>query len=248
MLFNKITPSGGLIVPFQAQNTDFQTQSDQGIKVKEICNDQEDNDGDGQLDCYDSDCVSDTICEACVYMTEYDADTVRLAQGKLQSVCYCGDAIVQKQEQCESDANCPSGLFCNRCQCVTEEKQQWDVLVSIRSSSQPVKNNDTVVYKVQVENQSNLPIDKLSIVDDIAAYFELVSTTPNITTQKDNTIQWDLLAINPWEKRIIEIILMVKAKTDIAFGDTLINCVSAVAYDTQSCRRIPFVGSQSDKG
>lgn len=245
-VFNKVGPSGQISIPFQADQLNFQTQLDWTDKPREICNDQLDNDGDRQVDCYDSDCASNTICEACVYMTQYDADTVRLAQGKLQSVCYCGDAIVQKQEQCESDADCPSDLSCSRCQCVTQEKQQWDVLVSMKSSSQPVKNNDTIVYKVQIKNQSDLPIDTLSVVDDIAGYFEVLTTTPKRNTKKDSMIQRDILSLNPWESRIIEIILKVNANADVAFGDTLINCVSAVAYDTQSCRRIPFVGGQPE--
>jgi len=67
----------------------------------------------------------------------------------------------------------------------------------MKSSSQPVKNNDTIVYKVQIKNQSDLPIDTLSVVDDIAGYFEVLTTTPKRNTKKDSMIQRDILSLNP---------------------------------------------------
>ena len=67
----------------------------------EICDDNLDNDCDGYTDCDDSDCEQD---EACFTPPEP----------------YCGDGIVNGEEECEYDQDCGEGMICMGCVCESQ--------------------------------------------------------------------------------------------------------------------------------
>ncbi len=113
--------------------------------VEKNCEDLIDDDMDGAIDCDDSDCAQNPVCQVTPECVEYgqclesclpcwtnDEGATLFADENCNEVCpspvVCGDGKIEGQEQCEQNEDCPKNGYpenyvCTNCMCVEPQPQ-----------------------------------------------------------------------------------------------------------------------------